>query len=102
LALACGYSTAPYGSTDTVRVQGVKVAPQVIQFAIGETRNLSASILPTNATDKAVSWESTNPAVVSVDANGLITAKALGVDVLITVTTHDGQHEASANVRVEQ
>ena len=101
LALACGYSTQPYGSTDKVPVQSVKVAPQVIQFlAIGETRNLAATISPANATDQAISWESTNPAVASVDANGLVTAKAVGFGVFITVTTHDGQHESSANVSV--
>ena len=102
LALACSsYSTQPYGSTDRVSVQGVIVTPQVIQFsAIGETKNLSATISPAYATDQAISWASTNPAVASVDANGLVTAKAVGFGVFITVTTHDGQHEASANVRV--
>jgi uncharacterized protein YjdB len=101
LALACGYSTQPYGSPDKVPVRSVKVAPQVIQFfAIGETRNLSATISPANATDRAISWESTNPAVASVDANGLVTAKAVGFGVFITVTSHDGKHEASANVSV--
>jgi uncharacterized protein YjdB len=101
LALACSYSTQPYGSTDKVAVQGVKVAPQSIQLsAIGETKDLSATINPANATDKALSWESTDPAVASVDSNGRVTARAVGSGVLITAFTHDGRHEASATVTV--
>lgn len=104
LALACSYPTQPYKpdpSTDKVSVSGVKVSPQVIQFfAIGETRDLAATIAPANATDKAISWESADPTVASVDANGRVTARAVGSGVLITAFTHDGRHEASANVSV--
>ena len=101
LALGCSYPNQPYASTDNVAVRGVKVAPQTIAFlAIGETKQLSATIAPANATDQIISWESTDSTVASVDANGLVTAKAAGFGVFITVTTHDGRHEASANVSV--
>ena len=101
LALGCSYPNQPYSSTDNVAVLGVKVAPQTIAFlAIGETKNLTATIAPANATDQIISWQSTDSTVASVDANGLVTAKAVGSGVFITVTTHDGRHEASANVSV--
>lgn len=96
-----GQLAYPDPPTDIVPVQGVTVRPQVIQFATpGETRQLSAAVFPTNATDQAVSWESTDPSVASVDADGLVTARAAGVGVFITVFTHDGRHQASANVSV--
>ena len=85
----------------TVPVQGVKVTPQVIQLSkIGETRQLLATVAPANATDQAVTWESTDATVASVDATGLVTAKAAGTGIFITVITHDGRHEASVNVSV--
>ena len=101
--VACDYSTQPGEyPTNTVAVQGVVVAPQSIVFVtIGETRQVTATIAPTNATDKAIVWESTNPAIASVDANGLVTARAVGVGVFVTAVTHDGHKQASVNVSVQ-
>ena len=84
-----------------VPAEGVRVTPQVVQFSrIGETRQLVATVSPVDATDQAVTWESTDSSVASVDAGGLVTAKAAGIGVFITVYTRDGRHEASVNVSV--
>lgn len=84
-----------------VSVAAVKVTPQVIQFvAIGETRQLSGEVLPRNATDQAIVWESTDPTVATVDGTGLVTAKAAGAGVFVTAYSHDGGFQASANVSV--
>ena len=97
IASACSDPSQPAD----VAVQGVKVAPQVVQFtAIGDTTRLLATVAPTNATDRAVSWQSTDPAVASVDVDGLVTATGTGSGVFVTVVTHDGGHQASANVSV--
>ena len=58
--VACDYSTQPGDyPPNTVAVTGVGVAPQTIVFtAIGETRQMTATIAPLNATDKALQWES--------------------------------------------
>jgi uncharacterized protein YjdB len=101
----CGYTSQsdyPSSPMDPVSVEGVKAAPQsILLTAIGETRQLTATVAPDDATDKAVSWESSNSAVASVSATGLVTAKAIGAGVLVTVVTHDGGHQASVNVRVD-
>ncbi|MBP2647102.1 MAG: Bacterial Ig-like domain (group 2) [Gemmatimonadetes bacterium] len=95
-----GYLIGP-GDPGTVAVEGVKVTPQVIQFSkVGETRQLVATVAPTNATDQAVTWESTDATVASVSATGLVTAQAAGTGIFVTVITHDGHHEASVNVSV--
>lgn len=94
-------SASPGSSGNIVPVQGVKLTPQVIQFlAIGETRQLVAAISPANATDRGLAWSSTDSTVASVDTLGLVTAKAAGSGVFVTVYTHDGGHQASANVSV--
>lgn len=99
---ACGDSGPMADPSGTnVPVQGVKVTPQVVQLlAIGETRQIVATIAPANATDQAITWESSDPDVASVDPAGLVTAKAAGAGVFITAYTHDGHHEASVNVTV--
>ena len=100
-AVGCSYSSAPYGRTDNIAVNGVTITPQTIQFvAVGETRSLVAKISPANATDQAVTWDSSDPMVASVDNTGRVTARSIGAGVFITVTTHDGHHEASANIGV--
>jgi len=85
-----------------VSVEGVKVAPQsIVLTAIGETRQLVATVAPDSATDKAISWISSDTSVASVDAAGLVTARAIGAGVFVTVVTHDGAHQASVNVTVD-
>ena len=90
----------PDPSTGIVPVLAVKVSPQSIQLAIGETRQLSAAVRPTNATDQAVAWESTDSTVAAVDSVGRVTAKAVGAGIIITAYTQDGHHQSSANVSV--
>jgi uncharacterized protein YjdB len=100
-AAGCGYSNGPTYPSNPVSVQGVIVTPQSVQLAaVGATRQLVATVAPTNATDKALTWESSNSAVATVDGNGLVTARAAGDGVFITVFTHDGHHQASVNVSV--
>ena len=104
-APACGISVGP-GEPDppatVVSVQAVRVTPQAVQFrAIGETRQLLATVFPANATDQAITWDSSDSSVVSVNGVGLLTAKAAGAGVFVTAYTHDGGHQASVNVRVD-
>ncbi|MFV0330185.1 MAG: Ig-like domain-containing protein [Dysgonomonas sp.] len=56
---------------------------------IGETETLIATIVPSNATNKKVTWSSTHPEIVSIDANGKITALKAG-EASILVKTEDG------------
>jgi len=96
----CSNPTQPETSA-IVPVQGVTVTPQVIQLlAIGETKQLVARIAPVDATDQALAWESSDPAVATVDGSGLVTAIGVAAGVFITAYTHDGRHQASTNESV--
>ena len=65
----------------------------------GETLQLTATVSPDNATNKTVSWTSTNSSVATVNQNGLVTAIAEG-SATIKVTTIDGQKTAECSIIV--
>ena len=68
---------------------------------VSRTTTLTATVLPENTTDKSVTWSSSNESVATVDANGLVTAIAVG-EATITATTTDGSNlSASCLVTVE-
>jgi len=66
---------------------------------VGQTLQLSATVAPANAANRNVTWRSSNTAVATVNASGLITARAAGA-VTITVTTQAGNRSASVTVNV--
>lgn len=61
-------------------------APEIME--VGNTAELAATVLPENATNKAVAWASSNPEILSVSANGAVEAKAAG-EATVTVTAMD-------------
>ena len=80
-------------------VTGVTLNRTAVVLSVGETESLVAAIEPANATNRNVTWESNNPAVATVNANGVVTAVSLG-EATITVTTADGGRTANSTVTV--
>ena len=83
----------------TINVTGVRLNKTSATLDFGEKLTLFATISPKNATNTVVSWSSSNAGVASVDGNGVVTAKAVGV-AAITVTTADGNYKATCSVEV--
>ena len=65
---------------------------------VDEQISLKATVLPENATNKSVTWKSSNEAVATVDANGKVTAVSIG-EAIITAMTNDGSN-LSASCKV--
>jgi uncharacterized protein YjdB len=86
-------------TTPTVAVTGVSVSPTSVSMAAGATQQLAATVAPSNATNKTVSWSSGNTSVATVNSSGLVTAVAAG-SATITVTTQDGNKTATSNITV--
>ena len=74
---------------------------EIVISDIGDTKQLIVTIVPDDATEKSVTWNSSNEQVCTVSANGLVTAVGAGSSV-ITVTTVDGGHTATCLVKVLQ
>ena len=84
---------------DPVAVTGVKLAFTALTQKIGTSFTLVATIEPANATNKTVTWSSSNSTVASVTNMGVVQAKAAGT-ADITVTTADGGHTATCSFTV--
>lgn len=70
------------------------------EMTVGEKLQLSATVIPNNATNPAVTWSSTNPGIATVNGSGLVTAVAPG-QCAVTATTTDGSNKtASCTVNV--
>ena len=82
-----------------VYVTGVRLDKAELTLKKGESATLTATVEPTGATNKKVSWSSNNPSVATVDAEGKVTAVS-GGDAAIIVTTEDGDHTAICTVTV--
>jgi len=82
-----------------IPVSSVAVSPTSTSLYAGNTQQLSATISPANATNKNVTWSSSNNAIATVNSIGLVTAVAAGT-ATITATTQDGNKTASATITV--
>ena len=93
-----GYSSEPLLFSS---VSSVSLGPDIdmLDMYDGETFTLTATILPTNATNQTVTWNTSDPAVATVSPSGVVTAINAGT-ATITVTTQDGGFTASCNVNV--
>ena len=79
----------------TVSVTGVSISPDSKTLNKGETVQLTATVLPTDATDKTVIWSSSNNDIASVDNKGEVTAVGPGT-ATITATANDGSGKAAS------
>ncbi len=93
-------SNLPYVSISYyTAVTGVSVSPTSATLSVGGTKQLTATVSPSNATNKAVIWTSSSNSVATVNADGLVTAVGEG-EAVITVTTVDGNKTAICSIVV--
>ena len=83
-----------------IKVTGVSLNKTSLTLTEGDNYKLVATVNPSNATNKNVTWKSSNPEVATVDSNGNIKALKPGTTT-ITVTTKDGEYSATCQITVE-
>ena len=84
-----------------IEVNSISLDKTNLSIIKGKNEKLNVEFYPENATNKKVTWSSSNSNVVSVDSNGNITAKKVGV-ATITVTSVDGNKKAICDVSVTE
>ena len=82
---------------DVVPVTGVSLNKTALALDEGESESLIATVIPDNATNKKVTWKSSDTSVATVNASGKVTAQATGT-VVVVVITEDGAEVATCTV----
>lgn len=93
------YDTLQECEGQTIPVTGVALNTYSLSVAPRGLYQLTATVLPANATNKSVIWSSSNSNIASVNSSGLVSGITTG-NCQITVTTVDGGYSASCTVAV--
>ncbi|MDI9414238.1 MAG: BspA family leucine-rich repeat surface protein [Bacteroidales bacterium] len=81
-------------------VVGISITPTTATIDVDNTVTLTTTVVPANATNPNVTWNSSDEAIATVDANGIVTGVAEGT-AIITATTDDGGFKATSTVTVK-
>ncbi len=91
--------TVEQSAVHVVPVESVSLDKADVTMEIGQSLTLAATVLPDNATDKAVEWHSSNPAIAEVDRNGKVTAVSEGS---AQISASAGGKSASCQITVSK
>ena len=90
-----------YTASD-IYATGISLNKTSTILTVGSTETLVATVTPSNATNKTVSWKSSDTSVATVDQNGKVTAKAVGNANITATTTDETNLTATCQVTVKQ
>lgn len=93
----CGCGV-PEGSCP-IAATGITVNATSARLVLNTTRQLKATISPANTTNKIVNWVSSNPAVATINSDGVVNALSIG-NTTITASTYDASKVATASITV--
>ena len=85
---------------ESIPANGVVIVPSTLNVFVTETKPLTATVTPNNASNQNVTWSSSNEAVATVDQDGKVTGVGAG-ETTITATAEDGGFTAECAVIVK-
>lgn len=94
-----GGKTAALTISTTVAVTSVNINPMAINLQVNQSYQLNAMVMPSNASNKQVTWSSSNISVADVSSSGVVTARQRG-SAIIKATSIDGDKSGFVSVSV--
>ena len=82
-----------------INVAGISISESNLNLIRGNSHSLTATINPSNATNKNITWTSSDTSIATVNSSGKVTAISEGI-ATITATTNDGGFTATCTVNV--
>ena len=93
------FADTAYFTAIAIPVSGIALTPSSLSLQVGTSQPLTATISPSNATNKSVVWTSSNNAIASVSSSGIVTGIATG-NANIYATSQDGNYTANVSITV--
>ncbi len=100
--LACVLAASLFSCTrelPTVPVTGVELSHESLEIEVGEQEVVAATVLPQNASNRAVVFSSSRESVATVSQDGIVEGVSAG-SAIITITTEEGNFKAHCSVTV--
>lgn len=97
--ITCSYTGKLTYANEYAEVSSVTLDKTTLSLDLGKSAQLTATVNPSNAFNKNVTWSSSNTNIAQVDRNGSVWASGVGI-ATITVTTEDGAKIATCQVSV--
>ncbi len=94
--------TATPTEEPTISVTDIQINENIDNLEVGEGRKLTVSINPNNATDKNVTWKSSDESIATVNANGEVTAKKCGIVDIIATSSNGMKNNIKINIKESQ
>jgi uncharacterized protein YjdB len=88
--------------TVNVKASGVELDQTSVTLKKGKTRQLKATVSPSNASNKNVTWSSSNQKIAVVDSNGKVTAKGKGIATIVATAADGSKKSASCKFTVTE
>lgn len=93
------FTTQINNITEVIPVTGISISPTKANLEISKTLQLSSTLSPSNASNKTVTWTSSDPNIAGVSSTGLVTGIKSG-SVIITAKSQDGNFTATSQITV--
>lgn len=86
-------------TSNQIPIVTLSLQPSNISLTVGKSVTIAPLITPTNATNKTVTWSSSQQSIATVDVNGVVRAVAAGTTI-ITATANEGKKQARSTIVV--
>ena len=102
LSMLVSLLTLPAGAAegDTVDVTSITLNYESLTLKVDDTETLVATVFPDNATNRAVTWMSSNGSIATVSSSGKVTAKGIGNATITAMSTANNTVTATCTVTV--
>lgn len=89
------------GEEPVVEVETISLNKTTMELTVGGEETLTATVSPDNATDKTITWSSTDNSIATVDQNGKVTAVAAGTATIYATANDGGNAQGACAVTVK-
>lgn len=95
-------TTEPATVPSKIDVTGIQINEKIESLEVGKSRIISATITPSDATDKSIKWKSSDESIATISETGEITAKKSGIVNITAISSNEKTSTIEVNIQKEE